>query len=132
MSNASFHGAGTDFDDWLQSMVDEHREFTVLVILTKIEERSVTPLCSTFMHVIGDETRWSEIVAMFAGSGRNWHGAAFFPTKARAGGPIDNPTAKLRLAELEAKVIADRMVLNDGHFFDTLGRRIEIEPLIDA
>ena len=55
-----------------------------------------------------------------------------FPTKANSGGPIDNPTARLRLRELEAKVTEDRMILNDGHFFDTLGRRIKIEPLADA
>ena len=39
---------------------------------------------------------------------------------------------RVRLAELEAKVIENRMVLNDGHFFDTHGRRIEIEPVVDA
>ena len=55
---------------------------------------------------------------MFAGSGQSWNGAAFFPTKARNGGPVDNPTARLRLAELEAKVTEDRMTLNEGHFFD--------------
>jgi hypothetical protein len=75
----------------------------------------------------GDEPR-----PMFAGSGQRWDGAAFFPTKARNGGPIDNRTARLRLAELETKVREDRMVLNDGHFFDSSGNRIEIEPLIDA
>lgn len=82
--------------------------------------------------MIGDEVDWDEVEAMLAGSGRNWHGAAFFPTKARHGGPVDNPTARLRLAELEARVASDRMVLNDGHFFDRLGRRIEIEPMADA
>jgi hypothetical protein len=69
---------------------------------------------------------------MFAGSGQSWDGAAFFPTKARNSGPIDNPTARLRLAELEAKVTEDRMTLNDGHFFDTQGRKIKIEPMADA
>ena len=122
----------TDFDDWLADMVRQHGEFTALVILTEIGERSVAPLCSTYVHVIGGEVDWEEIKIMFAGSGRDWHGAAFFPTKARNGGPIDNPTARLRLTELEAKVTADRMVLNDGHFFDTQGRRIKIEPIADA
>ncbi len=122
----------TEFDEWLAAMVRQHGEFTVLVILTEIGERSVAPLCSTYLHVIGDEVDWEEITIMFAGSGRDWDGAAFFPTKARNGGPIDNPTARLRLAELEAKVTEDRMILNDGHFFDTLGRRIKIEPMADA
>jgi hypothetical protein len=132
LSNASSRGTGTDFDEWLRSMVGEHREFTALVILAKIDERSITPLCSTFMHVIGDETDWSDIKAMFAGSGKTWDGAAFFPTKARDGGLIDNETARRRLGELQAKVTEDRMTLNEGHFFDVLGRRIKVEPLLDA
>jgi hypothetical protein len=122
----------TEFDAWLASMVAQHGEFTALVILTQIAERSVRPLCSTYLHVIGDEVDWDDIARMFAGSGQSWDGAAFFPTKARNGGPVDNPTARLRLAELEAKVTADRMILNEGHFFDGLGRRIKIEPVIDA
>ena len=36
------------------------------------------------------------------------------------------------LAELEARIRADRMVFNDGHFFNTDGQRIEIEPVLDA
>ena len=113
-------------------MVAEHGKFTALVILAQIAERSVTPLCSTYLHVIGDEVDWDDITRMFASSGQNWDGAAFFPTKSRNGGPIDNPTARLRLAELEAKVTEDRMILNEGHFFDGLGRRIKIEPVTDA
>ena len=122
----------TEFDEWVASMVGQLGEFTVLVVLADIGERSVTPLCSTYFHIIGDEVDWDDITVMFAGSGQNWNGAAFFPTKANSGGPIDNPTARLRLQELEAKVTEDRMILNDGHSFDTLGRRIKIEPLADA
>jgi hypothetical protein len=124
--------SGIEFDAWLQDMVVQHGEFTVLVILTRIGERTVVPLCSTYLHVIGDEVAWTDLKALFAGAGQAWDGAAFFPTKARDGGPIDKDTARLRLAELEAKVIENRMVLNDGHFFDVHGRRIEIEPVVDA
>jgi hypothetical protein len=121
----------TEFDAWLADMVRQHGEFTVLVILAAIAERKVTPLCSTYLHVIGDEVDWEDITVMFAGSGQDWDGAAFFPTKARNGGAVDNPTARTRLAELEAKVTEDRMILNEGHFFDALGRRIEIEPITE-
>jgi hypothetical protein len=113
-------------------MVRQQGEFTVLVVLAKIGDRGVAPLCSTYLHVVGDEVDWEEIKIMFAGSGQSWDGAAFFPTKAASGGPIDNPTARLRLNELEAKITEDRMTLNEGHFFDTQGRRIEIEPIADA
>src|SRR6476660_7923283 len=102
-------------------MVAHHGEFTARVILAQIAERAVTPLCSTYLHVIGDEVSWDDITTMFAGSGQSWDGAAFFPTKARDGGPIDNPTARSRLAELEAKVTENRMVLNDAHYFDAHG-----------
>lgn len=122
----------TEFDDWLSSAVRQYGEFTALVILTQIGERSVVPLCSTYLHVIGDEVDWDAVKLMFAGSGQDWNGAAFFPTKARNGGPVDNPTARLRLTELEAKVTEDRMILNEGHFFDNHGRKIKIEPMPDA
>lgn len=122
----------TEFDAWLAEMVQEHGEFTVLVVLTDIGERSVAPLCSTYFHIIGNETNWEEVTIMFAGSGQNWKGAAFFPTKAHNGGAVDNPTARLRLKELEASIVANRMLLNDGHFFDTEGRRIKVEPEADA
>jgi hypothetical protein len=112
--------------------VRQHGEFTALVVLTQICDRSVVPLCSTYLHVIGDEVDWNDITTMFAGSGQSWDGAAFFPTKATNGGPVDNPTARLRLAELEAKVTEDRMILNEGHFFDAQGRKIKIEPIPDA
>ena len=132
MWNADINGVRTEFDDWLTDMVGQHGEFTALVILTEIGECRVAPLCSAFLHIMGDEVDWQEIKALFAGSGKLWNGAAFFPTKANNGGPIDNPTARLRLAELEAKVREDRTVLNEGHFFDSIGRRIEIEPTTDA
>jgi hypothetical protein len=132
LSNLEPGGDRTDFDDWLSSMVGQHGEFTVLVILAEIGERRVVPVCSTYMHVIGDEVDWEDIKVMFAGSGQSWDGAAFFPTKGRNGGPVDNPTARLRLSELETKVTADRTILNEGHFFDTHGRSIKIEPVTDA
>jgi hypothetical protein len=132
LSSAEVSGRGTEFNEWLTGTVREHGEFTALVILTEIGNRRVAPLCSTYLHITGDQVDWEEIKTMFESSGQRWDGAAFFPTKARSGGPIDNPTARLRLAELEAKIREDRMVLNEGHFFDMLGRRIKIEPIADA
>jgi hypothetical protein len=113
-------------------MVRQHGDFTVLVMLAEIGPRRVVPLASTYLHVIGDEVDWAEIKAMFASSGKRWDGAAFFPTKARDSGLVDKETARRRLAELEAKIKEDRMTFNEGHFFDVHGRRIEIEPLLDA
>lgn len=118
----------TDFDAWLADMHGRVGDFTALVVLVDIGPDKVAPLCSTYVHFIGSEIDWNEITVMFAGSGHSWKGASFFPTQGRNGGPIDNPTARLRLKELEQEVMSNRMVLNDGHFFDDEGRRIEINP----
>ena len=49
----------TDFDDWIAAEFAERGAFTVLVILVEIGETKVTPLCSTYFSVIGDEVDWS-------------------------------------------------------------------------
>jgi hypothetical protein len=101
--------------------------FTSLVVLVAISETKVMPLCSTYLNVIGTETDWSEIVVLFAGSGQDWDGASFFPATGPHGGPLDNPTARLRLRELEARIDQSPLVLNEGHFFDKWGRRLKVE-----
>lgn len=119
----------TDFERWLPSAFAEMGAFTALVVLVDIEGTRVTPLCSTYFNVIGDEIAWDDIVLMFAGSGAAWDGAAFFPATGVAGGPLDNPTARLRLRALEARLAEDRLVLNEGRFFDCRGRRLKIEEV---
>ena len=120
---------GTDFERWLAREFAAAGAFTAFAILVEIADTRVMPLCSTYFNVIGDEVAWSEIVLMFSGSGRDWDGAAFFPAVAAAGGPLDNPTARLRLRALEARLDDDRLVLNEGHFFDKWGRRMRIEEV---
>jgi hypothetical protein len=66
---------------------------------------------------------------LFAGSGMDWDGAAFFPVTDPSGGPLDNPTARLRLRQIELRFDADRLTLNEGHFFDKWGRRLKIEEI---
>ena len=121
--------AGNDFERWLTREFATTGAFTAFAILVEIGATRVTPLCSTYFNVIGDEVEWSDIVVMFAGAGREWNGAAFFPATAIDGGPLDNPTARLRLRELEARLDDDRLVLNEGHFFDQWGRRLKIEEV---
>jgi hypothetical protein len=119
-------GTDSDFEPWLARAFAAAGAFTALVILVEIAGTQVTPLCSTYFNVIGDEVTWGDIVTMFAGAGRSWDGAVFFPEVAAHGGPLDNPTARLRLRELEERVDADRLVLNQGHFFDAWGRRMTV------
>jgi hypothetical protein len=117
----------SEFDEWIAAEFADRGAFTVLVVLVEIGERSVTPLSSTYLNVIGTETRWLEIVALFAGAGVHWDGASFFPVTAPEGGPLDNHAARIGLRAIEARVKADRLALNEGFFFDCLGRRMMVE-----
>ena len=117
----------TDFDAWIAEEFARKGAFTALAVLVNIGELTVTPLASTYFNVIGDETDWGEITVMFAGVGRPWDGASFYSLTAADGGPVDNPNARLKLRELEARIDDDRLVLNEGHFFDKWGRRMMVE-----
>lgn len=129
MSTSDARERATDFDHWIAEEFAETGAFTAFVLLVEIAETKVTPLCSTYFNVIGDEIDWGEITVLFAGAGAEWDGASFFPVTASQGGPVDNPTARLKLRELEARLDDDRLVLNEGHFFDKWGRRMKIEEL---
>jgi hypothetical protein len=117
------------FEGWIVAEFGERGAFTALVVLVDIAGHKVTPLCSTYLSVVGDEVDWGEITVLFAGSGVDWNGALFFPATARGGGPLDNPAARLQLHELESRLDADRLVLNEGHFFDKQGRRLTVEEI---
>jgi len=117
----------TDFDDWLMRTYARVGSFTVLVILVDIGEVSVTPLRSTHLHVVGDETRWPDMARMFDGAGVSWNGAAFF--QADRDGLVVDDEAKRRLASLVRHVNEDRKILNDGEFFDADGLRLKLEEI---
>jgi len=119
----------TDFDRWLADEFARAGAFTALAVLVEIDDIKVTPLCSTYFNVIGDETDWGAITVLFAGAGREWDGASFYPLVGPHGGPLDNPNARLKLRELEARLDDDRLVLNEGYFFDKWGRSLKIEEV---
>lgn len=119
----------TDFDLWLKDEFARVGPFTTLAVLVQITETKVVPLCSTYVNVIGDETDWAEITVLFAGAGREWDGASFYPLVGPDGGPLDNPSARLRLRELEARIDESPLVLNEGNFFDKWGRRLKVEEI---
>ena len=52
-----------------------------------------------------------------------------FSFRGSEGSPLDNPTARLRLQELEGRVNESKLVLNEGHFFDNWGRQLKIEEV---
>jgi hypothetical protein len=118
----------TDFDDWLVATFGRVGAFTMLIVLVEIGETSVTLLRSSYLHVIGDETRWSDMARLFAGSGVAWNGAAFF--QADRTGLVDDATAKRRLTSLARHLEEDRSILGHGEFFDTRGLRLKIEEIV--
>ena len=127
MSNFESARQETDFELWVADEFSRTGSFTALVVLVTISADNVLPLCSTYLHVVGLEIDWNEMVVLFAGAGHEWDGASFFPHTAPDGGPLDNPTARLRLLELEERIDADPLVLNEGRFFDKWGRRLKVE-----
>lgn len=117
------------FDAWLDAELAATESFTVLVVLVEIGEISVTPLRSTWFHVIGPDTRWSQVRKLMDGSGAAWDGALFAPRRDDEGGPLLDPIARIALRDLSDRVIADRSVLNEEHFFDRRGRRMRVEEV---
>jgi len=119
-------GLGTDFDAWLHK-VFRKGPFTALIVLVRIAEPNIEPLRSSFVHVIGDEIDWGDIVNMLRAAGVNWDGAAFFPVRADDGGPLPDTAARVKLRLLETRLDQDRLVLNEGAFFDVWGRKLRVD-----
>jgi len=119
----------TDFDAWIAEAFAERGPFTLLIVLAEIAETKVTPLSSTFLHVIGDEVDWGRMGELLGSSGKEWDGACFFPVTTADGLPLDSATARIRLRDLKLRLDADRLVLNDGYFCDKWGRQIKVEEI---
>ncbi|MFC0409575.1 hypothetical protein [Roseomonas elaeocarpi] len=115
----------TDFDEWLADTYAETGSFTVLFVLLRITEATVEPLRSAYLHVVGDETRWPEMLSLFAGARVDWSAVVFF----RAGreGLVRDDEAKARLAALTRKLHEDRSLIRDGEFFNADGLRLRLE-----
>jgi hypothetical protein len=115
----------TDFDDWLAETFARVGSFTMLIVLVEIGETTVSPLASSYLHVIGDETRWTDMLDLLSGAGMAWNGAAFF--QADRGGLVDDDTARERLSSLARHLEKDRSLLTHSEFFNAQGLRLKIE-----
>ena len=127
ISNQDIHA--TEFDRWVAVEFARSGAFTALVVLVAISAQQITPLCSTYFNVVGDEIDWEEITVRFAGSGADWDAACFFPVTAPTGAPLDNPNARSKLRELEARLDQDLRELRAGHCFNKLGQQLKIEEI---
>ena len=115
------------FDDWVVAEYERTDGFTALVMLFEISMLSLRPLRSTFLHVIGDEIDWASLSKLLAGAGVKWDGVLLFPVSGEDGGPVADSVARIRLNELTDRIAENRMVVNEGHFFDPWGRRMKVE-----
>ncbi|GHD05491.1 hypothetical protein ACFOEZ_01705 [Tianweitania populi] len=117
----------TDFDDWITATFRETGSFTMIFVLVRIGENNVDLLRSAYLHVIGDELRWPDMLKVFEGAGVQWSGAVFF----RAGreGIVRDEEAKARLGSLIRKLHEDRSIIRDGEFFNADGLRLAIEEV---
>lgn len=119
----------TEFDHWVAANFAQTGAFTALVVLVAVGTQQVTPLCSTYFNVVGDQIDWQEITVLLAGSGADWNAACFFAATAPNGAPLDNPNARAKLRELEARLDQDLLELNEGDWFDKWGRRLRTEAV---
>jgi len=114
-----------DFHQWIAEEFTRG-PFTALILVLDIEELTAEPVASTYLHVIGDEVHWADMRKLLGGAPHKWNAAAFFPSREK-GGPVPDRLAKVRLLDLEERVGANRLELNNGAFFDKKGRRMQIE-----
>ena len=117
----------TDFEQWLGAQIADTGPFTTFIVLVRIAGESVTPLKSSYAHLIGDEMMWREMRELLDGAGTDWNGVAFFVGLAAEGGPMPDSIAKSKLKEIESELKADPLVLNRSLFFDRQGRHIRID-----
>jgi hypothetical protein len=116
------------FDAWIAAEFARTGGFTALVVLVEIGDLTVAPLRSTWFHVIGTDAGWADVAELLSGPGP-WDGALFAPRTARDGGPLADAAARIELRDLADRVIEDRTVLNEEHFFDRLGRRMRVDEV---
>jgi hypothetical protein len=100
-----------------------------LIILVKIEATTIWPLGSSYATVIGSDMRWADMRCLLDGSRLPWSGAALFSVLSTAGGPLSDAEARQRLADVQKRVIADHATIEEGVFFDRLGRMIRLQAV---
>ncbi len=118
-----------DFDRWLETQFAASGPFTALIILVRIESTTIWPLGSSYATVIGSELRWAGMRRLLDSSKLPWSGMAIFPSFSEAGGPLSHEGARQRLAEVQKRVVANHAAINEGFFFDRLGRMIRLEEV---
>jgi len=119
----------TDFEQWLRAQFADTGPFTVFIVLVRIAGDEVTPLKSSYAHLIGDDMDWRAMKGLLDRAGTACDGVAFFVGLGHAGGPLPDAAAARKLGEVEADVKADPLALNRGRFFDRQGRYMRVDEV---
>ncbi len=119
----------TAFDHWLDATLEREGPFTMFLILFEEEPGTIVPIRSSYLHVIGPDIRWDELVDLISEVDTTWHSVGIFAAKAATGGPLPDVAAQQRLGTLQQAVIRDRLTVRKGELFDRLGRRLDLSPL---
>ena len=122
----------SDFDLWLGAQIAETGPFTIFIVLVRIADESVTPVRSSYAHMIGDDMAWPDMRGLLDSAGSPWDGVAFYVGLDHDGGPLPDKAAAARLKDVEAELRADPLVLNRGLFFDREGRHMRIDEVETA
>ena len=129
---STFKPVPNAFETWLRSTFARRGAFTMFMILMKEEPTTVVPLCSSYLHVIGDEVRWADLTDQLNGSGMAWDHVAIFAGQDNFNQIFADPEAKDRLREVESAVIADRLVIQKGELYDRWGRQLKLDRMYEA
>ena len=87
----------SDFEQWLDAQVAETGPFTIFILLIRIAGETVTPLKSSYAHMIGDEMTWHDMRALLDSAGAAWDGVAFYVGLDFEGGPLPDLRTRPRL-----------------------------------
>ena len=129
MSTSEPGAAPSGFDAWVAVELGRQGPFTALVVLVGIGPLTVTPLASTWLHVVGRELDWRGVAELLDGARVAWDGAVFGPRRGLDGGPLPDAAARITLRDFGSELIADRSRINGEHFFDRRGRRMKVEEV---
>lgn len=120
---------GRDFEQWIVERYAATSGFTALILLLAIDKGRIDMISCSYLHVIGDEVRWTDMKSMLDASLRKWDAVSIFPESPAGGGPLMDLIAKARLQERIDEATADRMTLNSSGLFDRKGRAFRIDPV---
>ncbi|WKL28092.1 hypothetical protein Q1M65_07280 (plasmid) [Sinorhizobium meliloti] len=118
---------GTDFDDWVVSIYRDVGSFTMLFVLLRINDTSVDLLRSAYLHVVGDELRWPDMVRLFPRRRRRLVGRRLLPGWPRrpSGGRGGEVEARFAGFQTQRGSFPDQ----GGDLFNADGLRLTIEEI---